>query len=432
MRSLFYNKNTLYVRDPVFFALFLFYILSNPLLSMVYIQGSNLFRILLLMACVMMHFQAKKIAFMFVIQKELPFEDIWREFFNWHADRNQFRIYVHANPKFFFSRRSFFTNTQVPNRLSVQWGKLSLVAANQILVREALKDPENEFFALFSESCIPVQPFSVWKKLLDQEKSLIHACIVKGERTNSNRWNEEIGIPKEMWRKSENWFGLIRKHAEIFAEMNISKWQHVFAADEHIIPTTLAAMGLENETTCGYMTRVSWNLSVNHNHPLSLSENNITTELLQAIHSPAGLRFPCSGIPNVCHFAARKFDRTAAKPLFDQLGILFHNGLTNKSYDNHQYYRLFPHVRIDTRIKLHRFHYALNTDEQIRCLIPSKAVSGYVAMYSTHANWYAAGIPKVNWEVEGKWPLGTFVAESNSCERADAGQVWVKGTIFGN
>lgn len=388
--------------------------------------NANFFRLLLLLFYGVIQFHAKKIAFMFVIQRELPFEDIWREFFTWHADRADFRIYVHAHPKFHFSRYSFFSNSQVPNRLSVQWGSLSLVAANQMLVREALKDPENEFFALFSETCIPVQPFSVWKKLLDHNKSLIHACTHKEDRTNTNRWNDQLGLPIEMWRKTENWFGIIRKHAEIFASMNISKWENVFAADEHILASTIAAMGLENETTCGYMTRVSWNLTVNVAHPLSLTEKNITKDLLLGLHSPGpgGYHFPCSGIPNICHFSARKFDRTAAKPLFDNLHLLFDDDTdadaahSHTSYDNLQYYRLFPTLRQDPHHK-NRF-YAINPTKSLRCLIPSRNVLSVATKHSSHAKYYLAGIPMLHTDTEGMWNVGVFLSKTNVCDEENA------------
>ncbi len=37
-----------------------------------------------------------KIAFMFLTRGPMPFEDIWREFFTWRANKSHFNIYIHA------------------------------------------------------------------------------------------------------------------------------------------------------------------------------------------------------------------------------------------------------------------------------------------------------------------------------------------------
>ena len=38
-----------------------------------------------------------KIAFLFMTRGLMPLEDIWREFFNFNADPNQYTIYIHPH-----------------------------------------------------------------------------------------------------------------------------------------------------------------------------------------------------------------------------------------------------------------------------------------------------------------------------------------------
>jgi hypothetical protein len=375
----------------------------------------------------------KKIAFLFVAKRDLPFEDIWREFFTWNAHPSEYSIYSHPHPTYHYPRSSFFANTEIKGRVAIQWGTLSLVAANQLLVKEALKDPDNQFFSLFSEACVPVQPFSVWKKLLEYNKSTVRACKRKGERINAERWRKQVEIPVSYWRKTENWFGLTRKHAEIFVNINITKWGEVFAGDEHIIPTTLAYMHLENETTCGHsMTMVSWNLTEDLWHPLWIRDVNITRSFVEALHSPEGYNHDCSGVPNICHFSARKLHPTAAKPLMDHLDILLRDDkqqllfTTNSTtitggndttsfipFDNQQYYRMFPTLRYDVH---EHIHYALNRTAKIRCPLPSRVLLYYASIHTPQFRHYISSIPALHARYdEARWKVGNFMTGVNLC-----------------
>lgn len=198
-----------------------------------------------------------KIAFLFLVRGHMPLEDIWREFFNWRANSSQYSIYVHPHANFKFPQTSFFFGKEVANRVDVKWGGMSQVRAIKHLVKAALQDPTNNWFALFSESCLPLHPFPKWYKAFTTlEKSIVNACDYgAGAMETEARWRpslDSVGFKKSQWRKSSSHFALTRKHAEVFVNETAleSAWESVPCCDEHYLPSILAYNNLDNETTC--------------------------------------------------------------------------------------------------------------------------------------------------------------------------------------
>ena len=63
------------------------------------------------------------------------------------------------------------------DRVHVDWGSFSLVAALKNLLRTALEDRLSQKFILLSESGVPIYPPEVlWLELMVEEKSRINAC----------------------------------------------------------------------------------------------------------------------------------------------------------------------------------------------------------------------------------------------------------------
>lgn len=83
---------------------------------------------------------------------------------------------------------------------------------------------------------------------------------------NENRWTKKMKINKKYWRKSSQWFGLVRKHVQVilddakifkaFENYCVYDWDfdsmkhRKCFSDEHYIPTLLSIHGLEDETVC--------------------------------------------------------------------------------------------------------------------------------------------------------------------------------------
>ena len=138
--------------------------------------------------------QDKKIAFLFLARRHMPLEDIWKEFFGWKANSSHYTIYVHPEQGFKYHNTSFFYGREIQSVHNVKWGGMSQVRAIKNLVKEALKDPLNEWFCLMSESCIPLHPFPVWRKAFAiQEKSIVNACAMShGVMETETRWRPSL------------------------------------------------------------------------------------------------------------------------------------------------------------------------------------------------------------------------------------------------
>ena len=75
------------------------------------------------------------------------------------------------------SPASRFSKALIKNRVATEWGGFTLASATRALLRAALLDPNNQRFALLSESCLPLySPAVVYSQLVYSEKSRINAC----------------------------------------------------------------------------------------------------------------------------------------------------------------------------------------------------------------------------------------------------------------
>ncbi|GAB4813316.1 hypothetical protein N2152v2_000362 [Parachlorella kessleri] len=166
-----------------------------------------------------------------------------------------FSLYAHVPPgypgkchSFAFPKESLFGATMISVRVPTTWGTHTLVEATRELLWAAAADPANQMFVLLSESDLPLyDPLTFYQQLMSETKS---------------RLNFDLSY----WRKSSQWFVLIRRHAEAvlddvqlfraFEEHCWSGWVPEYYrkrdcfSDEHYIPTLLAFHGLESECAC--------------------------------------------------------------------------------------------------------------------------------------------------------------------------------------
>ncbi|KAK9864497.1 hypothetical protein WJX84_010563 [Apatococcus fuscideae] len=245
-----------------------------------------------------------RVALMFLSRGALPYEPVWREFLEGIPDKHQeatgkqgkllapweaaFSLFVHVPGRFRFPKDSLFSGHETKQRVAVEWGQWTVMAAERILLAAALAgDPWAARFVLLSESCIPLYPASVvWMQLISQPLSRIDACM---RPEDPEDYNKRMGyrmhadmvtgdLMADHWRKSSQWFALTREHVDwivqdtqirdIFAkecwvdkenlEKGWSMWRFC-VSDEHYVPTLLAVLGLDSQTDCkGSVTSAWW------------------------------------------------------------------------------------------------------------------------------------------------------------------------------
>jgi hypothetical protein len=260
-----------------------------------------------------------RIALLFLTRGPMPLENIWRDFLIVDEDyvpskkgnatwQKYYTMYVHTSPGFKYPSNSLFAPFTVDHPIPAKWGDHSIIDAERKLVVTALKESSNSFFVLLSETHVPLySSAATYLQLATAEHSRVHACGNDSEEDEYRRMTYRMayemklvnsGIEEKTWRKSSQWFGLIRSHANLVAEETIvdaafkqycyilpdkkdpGEYIRFCVSDEHYIPTMLAINKLEEECDCdGHVTRVVW--TGNFMHPKSFGREEATMDTLR-------------------------------------------------------------------------------------------------------------------------------------------------------
>lgn len=200
-----------------------------------------------------------KIAFLFLTTAGVFHETYWSDFLRGYEEA--YSMYVHS--KNGVPQDSFFKPFELANPEMVNaWGNLMWVQRR--LLKEALADPENEYFIFLSDSAIPIQTFeTVYETITDMGKSFLsfhtNPHLPDGRYPQLKRVFDPI--PRYLQQKSEVWSIVTRDHAQRLVDDQlvcqfVSK---AFANEEHYVPTLLACHGLlEREAVYGDACAVNW------------------------------------------------------------------------------------------------------------------------------------------------------------------------------
>ena len=96
-----------------------------------------------------------KIAFLFLVYDNIVYNRLWAAFFE-SANPNKYSIYIHyKNDK----NLGAFDKHKLKTTVDTEWAKVSLVKAQNLLLKEATKDEHNQRFIFLSQSCVPIKTF---------------------------------------------------------------------------------------------------------------------------------------------------------------------------------------------------------------------------------------------------------------------------------
>ncbi|KAL4425157.1 hypothetical protein ABPG77_008262 [Micractinium sp. CCAP 211/92] len=259
-----------------------------------------------------------------------------------------FAVYIHAPPSFKgYPPGSLFAGRLIPRRIPTGWGDISLVEATRNLLWEAFRDPMNERFVLLSESDIPLyDPLTLHQQLLAERKSRVNACLHNNRF--ERRWSDIMKtehMNASHWRKSTQWFGLTRPHAEAVLrdeevyrsfeagcwsnwEPGKPAWRDCFP-DEHYFATLFAVLGREAEMDPGEVTPElvrrlrgancsgeaafadAQRLYIDAARALGAKSEH-SCQALQAARAAAGAGYAHPLNAAACHVTARKFPANTA------------------------------------------------------------------------------------------------------------------------
>ena len=185
----------------------------------------------------------KKIAFLFLIYDTINLEELWHKFFL-YADKDKYSIYIHYKNN---KPLQYFEKYKLNNCIDTKYADISLVKAQNILLKEALKDPNNSHFILLSNSCVPFKNFDFIYNNLDDKYSYFN---IMGQNECFPRCIEVLKfIDEKFIQKASQWCILNRKHAAllIFNTIYLDWFKNIYAADEHCYISFLFFNNLNNE-----------------------------------------------------------------------------------------------------------------------------------------------------------------------------------------
>lgn len=219
----------------------------------------------------------KKIAFMFLIKKKIMNEDIWENFFS-NVSSNKYNIYIHYKNNV---KLQYFEKYKLLKCIDTQWGHRSLVDAQNLLIKESLKDIDNTHFILLSENCIPVKNFDFIYNFLD-----INYSYFDIKNPDIKQLNKEIYkfLNKEEIKKSTQWCILNRKHAEFLynKEFIIKFFEGNNYPDERVYITALYKFNMEREIINFSTTYCKWIYKSPHPIDYTMIQSKFIYFLLQS------------------------------------------------------------------------------------------------------------------------------------------------------
>lgn len=201
----------------------------------------------------------------------------------------------------------------VQHRVPTKWGTHSLVEATRSLLWEAFKDPSNQRFVLISEADIPIwDPLTFYHEIMAEQRSRVDAWWHPDMDRDRWSWRMALSgarIRRTDWRKSAQWFSLLRSHAQLALQDDVvftafedhcrsafdgdyGRWRDCYS-DEHYLPTLLHMKGLQEETVPSPLgiTAADWSERSPHPHEYTAEEvvpELFTTRLRNNSDCPTG------------------------------------------------------------------------------------------------------------------------------------------------
>ncbi|KAM0872411.1 hypothetical protein ACQ4PT_038745 [Festuca glaucescens] len=277
--------------------------------------------------------QPPKVAFLFLTNSDLVFAPLWEKFFAGH--HGLLNLYVHADPSAVLSippTPSFRGRIIRGNKATARASATLISAARRLLATALLDDPANQFFALLSQSCVPLHPFPTlyralvtdnnagtgrhrhrhrsFIEILDSESTLPARYVARGDDAMLPE------VPFDRFRVGSQFFVLARRHAVMvvrdrrlwnkFKAPCLVKAKDSCYPEEHYFPTLLDMQDPDGCTKYT-LTRVNWTDAVD-GHPHTYQPEEVSGELIRELRKSNG---------TYSHMFARKFAPQTLGPLME-------------------------------------------------------------------------------------------------------------------
>ena len=190
----------------------------------------------------------KKLAFLFLIYDEINNEDVWHSFFE-HADPNKYCIYIHYKTQ---NPLKWFESCKLKNCIETKYViDTSIAKAHNLLIAEALRDPDVFKTINLSQSCIPFKSFDHVYDMLSKDGDSHFNLMPMSDWSIAVTWPALKYVPREEIHKAANWFILNRQHAECcFQHLEYFEYFHSVQSPEEFLYITLLKKFLPENINC--------------------------------------------------------------------------------------------------------------------------------------------------------------------------------------
>ncbi|EOA24301.1 hypothetical protein CARUB_v10017541mg [Capsella rubella] len=264
-----------------------------------------------------------KIAFLFLTNSDLTFLPLWESFFQGHQDL--YNVYIHADPTTPVSPLRDFSSINakfIPAKRTARASPTLISAERRLLANAIIDDPNNLYFALISQHCIPLHSFSYIHNHLFSAKSNHQSFIeiLSDEPFLPKRYSargEDAMLPEiryQDFRVGSQFFVLAKRHAlMVIKERKLWRKFKLPCLDvescypeEHYFPTLLS---LKDPKGCSHftLTRVNWTGSVG-GHPHTYGASEVSPQLIRSLRRSNS---------SLDYFFARKFSPESLQPLME-------------------------------------------------------------------------------------------------------------------
>ncbi|KAJ0253564.1 GnTL [Hirschfeldia incana] len=253
-----------------------------------------------------------KIAFLFLTNSDLTFLPLWERFFKGNEDL--YNAYIHADPSSRISSpllSSSINAKLIPAKRTARASPSLISAERRLIARAILDDPNNLYFALVSQHCVPLHSFAyIHNHLFSQSHRKSFVEILTDEPFLPKRYAARgpdammPEVPYEDFRVGSQFFVMAKRHAlVVIRERKLWRKFRLPCVDvgscypeEHYFPTLLSRE--DPEGCSGFtLTRVDWTGSVG-GHPHTYGASEVSPRLIRSLRRSNS---------SLDYFFARKF-----------------------------------------------------------------------------------------------------------------------------
>lgn len=243
-----------------------------------------------------------------------------------------YNIYVHAYPNFEdkYQTGDVFKNRFIPAKKTERSSPTLISATRRLLATALLDDPLNYYFALVSETCIPLHSFSYTYKTLFKNKPTestrlpTRVSYIEVLSDEPQMWDRYVArgdsvmepeVPFTEFRVGSQFFILNRVHS-LMVVKDRTLWKKfrlpclnadTCYPEEHYFPTLLS-MKDPTRVSKETLTLVDWTGSVG-GHPRTYEPSEVTPEMIKELRG--------SNTTKVPYLFARKFSPECLPVLMD-------------------------------------------------------------------------------------------------------------------